>query len=700
MMHRVLLHRICHLGSYSSAIIAAALLSACSWVSDANDGGKQVQTRQQAVELSTFSLDWAGPVDPEDLLASVTDRLKVNDGAKLMGPVASSGSNKTVVGVSGAVEALWSVAEIELRQNSRVLEDATSRANISLAAGAGVDGVTSRYDATLATDSRNLIDGPLAGTLPVNVPPDSQRVLLPGQYGDVVVSPRAQLVLQRGEYAFKSLTVSAEAVVKIDHEEGSIGVFVHETVNYSGRVASTDGEHPQWVLVYTGSADLHLNTAFTGAVLAPNAKLSLTTAPSGTHHAGQFHAKSLEVHQHQTVIFRRFEGWESLWSVDDHVVNTVVADALPPLFPADPAGEAMTEFVDQAFERSDAQGYADAKAAIQALPVSDVVAAIHHAFAEFDGTDATLAVAFAAGVLKTEQLLPLYRSILEGDVPGPLLTSRDAHDEGGNVYLFLAFQTLTNLRLSVEAGVPGALDLMFVGVTHPVYSIRRQAVFEVKGLSEEDPALADRLEGALLAGDEDLLDLRPAVVEDLAVDPPAEDELDTDGPATLPGPSEGGSLPDCENGENDGTETGVDCGGPCEPCSDDEPCSLDSDCASSSCQDGFCGGSSGGGPDTDCVDMGTPGADRTIATSDCAQVQAGYPSWWGTSRAMQVQLTTASSYPIPFSWSNACSGGAGTGNLSHAWQSVTLSPTSAQCATVIHFQGEEGSNMTLRYFGY
>src|SRR5690606_24240558 len=134
--------------------------------------------------------------------------------------------------------------------------------------------------------------------------------------------------------------------------------------------------------------------------------------------------------------------------------------------------------------------------------------------------DATLAAAFAAGVVKTDQLLPLYRSVLEGEVPGPLLTSRDAHDEQGNVYLFLAAQTLTNLKLSVEAGVPGALDLMFVGLTHPVYYIRREAAFHIKKLSESDGALRDRFEDALLPEDQDLLDLHPADLDDMTLDRP------------------------------------------------------------------------------------------------------------------------------------------------------------------------------------
>lgn len=69
---------------------------------------------------------------------------------------------------------------------------------------------------------------------------------------------------------------------------------------------------------------------------------------------------------------------------------------------------------------------------------------------------------------------------------------------------------------------------------------------------------------------------------------------DDDGPLELapevpsPGPSTGGSLPDCSSGTRDGTETDVDCGGPCEVCVAGDSCKVNQDCATGLCQTGMC----------------------------------------------------------------------------------------------------------------
>jgi hypothetical protein len=46
---------------------------------------------------------------------------------------------------------------------------------------------------------------------------------------------------------------------------------------------------------------------------------------------------------------------------------------------------------------------------------------------------------------------------------------------------------------------------------------------------------------------------------------------------------------ECANGVQDGSETGIDCGGPsCPACATGAPCSINSDCRSGSCRDGAC----------------------------------------------------------------------------------------------------------------
>lgn len=62
-------------------------------------------------------------------------------------------------------------------------------------------------------------------------------------------------------------------------------------------------------------------------------------------------------------------------------------------------------------------------------------------------------------------------------------------------------------------------------------------------------------------------------------------------------------LPSCDDGMQNGNETGVDCGGSCGPCEDGESCRTDADCLSS-CVNGICAAPS-------CVDACTTATRRT-----------------------------------------------------------------------------------------
>jgi hypothetical protein len=66
----------------------------------------------------------------------------------------------------------------------------------------------------------------------------------------------------------------------------------------------------------------------------------------------------------------------------------------------------------------------------------------------------------------------------------------------------------------------------------------------------------------------------------------------------------------CDDGRRNGTETDVDCGGSCTPCSAGSVCRADSDCSENACQDAHCCG----GELVDC----TRCARRLAGTNKCA----------------------------------------------------------------------------------
>jgi hypothetical protein len=82
--------------------------------------------------------------------------------------------------------------------------------------------------------------------------------------------------------------------------------------------------------------------------------------------------------------------------------------------------------------------------------------------------------------------------------------------------------------------------------------------------------------------------------------------------------------PSCSDGQKDGFETDVDCGGKaCLPCADDKSCAVGSDCQSGSCQNGACAAptctdkvKNGSETDIDCGGSCGPCGDGQVCTTE------------------------------------------------------------------------------------
>jgi hypothetical protein len=97
------------------------------------------------------------------------------------------------------------------------------------------------------------------------------------------------------------------------------------------------------------------------------------------------------------------------------------------------------------------------------------------------------------------------------------------------------------------------------------------------------------------------------------------------------------------------------------------------------------------------VDLGVPGTDVSVPVGGCIRVKDGYPSWWGT-RPMKLENPSSASYPVPFTWTNACTNSGGTGTFTANWQAQYLSVASSACTTLIDLGGTGSGNITLRYW--
>jgi hypothetical protein len=107
----------------------------------------------------------------------------------------------------------------------------------------------------------------------------------------------------------------------------------------------------------------------------------------------------------------------------------------------------------------------------------------------------------------------------------------------------------------------------------------------------------------------------------------------------------------------------------------------------------------GSGPCTEAiaVDMGGPANNIRVPSDDCLMIRDAYPINDGES--LRFSAFGGGQYPLPFTWSNACSGAGGSGMLTGSAQDlVTLGPLDVDCPTLIDLLGNGQWGPWVRYF--
>jgi hypothetical protein len=160
----------------------------------------------------------------------------------------------------------------------------------------------------------------------------------------------------------------------------------------------------------------------------------------------------------------------------------------------------------------------------------------------------------------------------------------------------------------------------------------------------------------------------------------------------------GAGKEDCDNDPDNGCETNTSsdpssCGG----------CGLV--CVSGLCAEGTCvedssddGRAEVCNPDT-AIDLGGTGNFVTVPTNACLMIDAGFPSWWGTSRTMKVQVNGGTEYPLRADWVDTCADGMGMHTFTGNWNDMVFGPTSNACPTFIKLGGDGGASVDVRYYG-
>jgi len=147
-------------------------------------------------------------------------------------------------------------------------------------------------------------------TTPVNVTlnPPNKASIDPGNFGTVQLNPvnlggqGAELTLKTGTYYIGTLTLDSYSKVWLDQSSGPVIIYVSTINAFRGTFASLDGSPPDLFVGYIGANQLYVETQYNGALVAPNATMTIRTVTGG--HTGFFAGKSIQLDANAVINYR------------------------------------------------------------------------------------------------------------------------------------------------------------------------------------------------------------------------------------------------------------------------------------------------------------------------------------------------------------------------------------------------------------
>jgi hypothetical protein len=509
-----------------------------------------------------------------------------------------------------------------------------------------------------------------------NVQPTAGQVvqLAPGSYGTVRINAGASVQLAPGRYHVGTLVLESGAELRLGGNGDPIYFFVRDSLIMRGKIVRVGAIRPGFLLAYAGTAGVFLEAGFDGALAAPNASVSVQ---GGAPYRGQLVAKNIELHQGLRWDLAPFPFWQRVLDPSGFQAPTALpGESLGGLLPNNAMGAAVRAYITASFAGTSATNRQNALNHLKTFPASDVLSALSYAFTSSNDASLRFSMVATAEALNHPEALSYFSSILTAALDERILTSpHGSYMDHARVLT----RSVSGVERLMIAGVSGADSvLLSAATTHKGRFVRSTAIQAIT--RSGSAALKASLNTSIASGDRVFLTLRPmtradgdVVVRTLTQKPGPTDVVDNVSP---PGDSSSNGPIEPSRGGSSG-QGGSSSGG--------------------SGNGGSGGGGAGSCTAATAVDLGADGHAVTVRNDGCVRVRDAYPSWWQT-RAMKLETTIGGTYPVPFVWSNTCSGSSGSSSFTNDWHARLLGNVSSACATLIDLQGSGTGNITLRYW--
>ena len=95
--------------------------------------------------------------------------------------------------------------------------------------------------------------------------------------------------------------------------------------------------------------------------------------------------------------------------------------------------------------------------------------------------------------------------------------------------------------------------------------------------------------------------------------------------------------------------------------------------------------------------LGSYSSSTTVPSNACVAITQ-YPSWWQWgSKLVRLQSGASGNYPVPFSYTDACTQSSGDATFTTTWQQHDIGHHEPGCPTLIQLMGD-GSNIALQWY--
>ncbi len=193
------------------------------------------------------------------------------------------------------------------------------------------------------------------------------QTLAPGSYGVVTVNPRATLTLTTGTYYLTDFNLLLQSSVNLDQGAGPVIIYITNSVQLGGAFESSNNAPPNLFIGYLGILPVLVGPSagadggplpgspYTGALIAPNALLTLNPVLNGIH-TGFFSAENIVLAPLAQVQYQVPAALVAAAGVTGPQCGQLLAGAVPPaqipqfcsscLFPLDSDRDGVPDCID------------------------------------------------------------------------------------------------------------------------------------------------------------------------------------------------------------------------------------------------------------------------------------------------------------------------------------------------------------------